>query len=56
MDLTNGLTVIGHGMFEMDGGAALLSAITIPSNLTSVGKGLILLWLMLFYVDKVKFM
>ena len=36
--LTGGLTIIGVQMFNMYGGATLLSSITVPSTVTSIGK------------------
>ena len=38
VELTSGLTVIGRQMFFIDGGATLLSSITIPSTVTSIGR------------------
>ena len=35
--LTIGLTVIGGNMFYMGGGMSMLSSITIPSTVTSIG-------------------
>ena len=36
--LTSGLTIIGPDMFNMNGGNATLSSITIPSTVTFIGE------------------